>query len=150
MKCHLLLGDWLSGRVDMAPDISECTCGFWSLAVVARCVNLVVPTYPPIISLMCSTRLFFFKFLRLIPVLRHWVVCCGHRVGVLLVVGVGGGYRPPMLCVAQNHRLQGSPPLLSDLDILCEMEHEGPADLSTHAISLLFFCMPILQADPVE
>ena len=41
-----------------------------------------------------------------------------------------------MLCVAQNHRLQahrhcclqitGSPPLLSDLDILCEMEHEGP------------------------
>ena len=31
---------------------------------------------------MCSnfTRLFFFKFLRLIPVLRRWVVCCGHRV----------------------------------------------------------------------
>ena len=70
-----------------------------------RCVNLVVPTHPPIISLMSSTRLFFFKFLRLIPVLRYWVVCCGHRVGVLLVVGVGGG-KATHVCVAQNHRLQ--------------------------------------------
>ena len=73
---------------------------------LSTCVNLVVPTHPPIISLMCSTRLFFFfKFLRLIPVLRYWVVCCGHRVGVLLVVGEGVA-RPPMLRVAQNHRLQ--------------------------------------------
>ena len=37
MKCHLLLGDWLSGRADMAPDISECTCGFLSFAVVEMC-----------------------------------------------------------------------------------------------------------------
>ena len=49
------------------------------------------------------------------------LVCCSW-----LVKGVA---RPPMLCVAQNHRLHystGSPPLLSDLDFLCEMEHEGP------------------------
>ena len=69
------------------------------------------------------------------------MVCCGHCVGVLSVVGVGVA-GPCILCVAQNHRLQahrhcadyrltataqitGSPPLLSDLDILCEMEHEG-------------------------
>ena len=50
VKCNLLPGDWLSGRADMAPDISECTCG---------------------------------------------------------------------------SQITGSPPLLSDLDILCEMEHEG-------------------------
>ena len=59
------------------------------------------------------------------------MVCCGLRVGVLLVVGVGVAW-PPMLFVAQNHRLQahrqstGSPALQSDLDNLCEMEHEGP------------------------
>ena len=37
VKCHLLLGDWLSGRDDMAPDISECTCGFLSFVVVEMC-----------------------------------------------------------------------------------------------------------------
>ena len=37
VKCHLLPGDWLSGRADMAPAISECTCGFGSFAVVEIC-----------------------------------------------------------------------------------------------------------------
>ena len=54
------------------------------------------PTLQLSVWCMCSnfsvTRLFFFKFLRLTPVLgRYCLVCCGHRVGVLLVVGVGGG-----------------------------------------------------------
>ena len=29
------------------------------------------------------------------------------------------------MCCAES-QITGSPPLLSDLDILCEMEHEGP------------------------
>ena len=75
---------------------------------------------------MCSnfTRLFFFKFLRLIPVLRCWVVCCEHRVDLLLVVGVGGGQATHVVCCAES-QITGSLPLLSDLDIVCEMEHEG-------------------------
>ena len=83
-------------------------------------------THPPIISLMCSnffTRLFFCNFLRLIPVLRYCVVCCGHHIGVLLVVGVGGCKATHIVCCAES-QITGSPPLLSDLDILCEMEHE--------------------------
>ena len=36
-------------------------------------------------------KIAFLQFLHLTPVLRYWVVCCGHRVGVLLVVGVGVG-----------------------------------------------------------
>ena len=46
-------------------------------------------------------------------------------VGVLLVVGVGGGEATHVVCCAES-QITGSPPLLSDLDILCEMEHEGP------------------------
>ena len=52
------------------------------------------------------------------------MVCCGHRVGVLLVVGEGGGLATHVVCCAES-QITGSPPLLSDLDILCEMEHEG-------------------------
>ena len=37
VKCNRLLGDWLSGRAEKAPDKSECTCGFWSFAVVEMC-----------------------------------------------------------------------------------------------------------------
>ena len=77
----------------------------------------MLPTHPPIISLMCSTRLFFFKFLRLIPVLRYWVVCCGYSVGDLFVVGEGGGKATHVVCCAES-QITGSPPLLSDLDIL--------------------------------
>ena len=52
------------------------------------------------------------------------MVCCGHRVGVLLVVGVEGGLATHVVCCAES-QITGSPPLLSDLDILREMEHEG-------------------------
>ena len=34
LMCTLLLGDSSSGRADLAPDRSECTCGFGSFAVV--------------------------------------------------------------------------------------------------------------------
>ena len=48
------------------------------------------PTLP--LSVWCAPQdCLSSSFLRLIPVLRCWVVCCGHRVGVLLVVGEGGG-----------------------------------------------------------
>ena len=106
MKCYLLLGDWLPGRADMAPDISKCTCGFWSFAVVEMCESggPNPPSHYQFDVLQLYKIVFFFKFLRLIPVLRRWVVCCGHRVDVLLVVGVGVA-RPPVLCVAQNERL---------------------------------------------
>ena len=53
------------------------------------------------------------------------MVCCGHRVGVLLVVGEGDGWATHVVYCAKS-QITGSPPLLSDLDILCEMEHEGP------------------------
>ena len=103
---------------------------------------LVVPIHPPIISSMCSnffTRLFFFKFLRLIPVPWYWAVCCQHRVGVLLVVDVMGGWATHVVCCAES-QLKCSPPLLSDLDILCEIEHEGLAVLTRS-----WHCIPILQ-----
>ena len=124
MKCHLLLGDWLSDRADMAPDISECTYGFWSFTVVEMCES-GRPNPPSYYQFDVLHKIVFFKFLRLIPVLRYWVVCCGHRVGVLLVVGVGGGEATHVVCCADS-QITGSPPLLSNLDILCEMEREGP------------------------
>ena len=46
VKCHLLWGDWLSSRADMAPDISECTCGFWSFTVVEMCESAGGPNPP--------------------------------------------------------------------------------------------------------
>ena len=52
------------------------------------------------------------------------MVCCGHRVGVLLVVGEGGGLSKHVVCRAES-QITGSPPLLSDLDNSCEMEHDG-------------------------
>ena len=107
-------------------------------------MNLVVPTHPPIISLMCSTELFFFKFLRLIPVLRYSVVCCGHRVGVLLVVGVGRGKAAHVVCCAES-QITGSPPLLSDWDILCDMDHEGQsASLGKRTPPCPGFCLSSL------
>ena len=71
VKCHLLLGDWLSGRADMAPDISECTCGFWSFAVVEMCES-GGPNPPShyqfdVLHKIVCLQVFF---LRLIPVLR--------------------------------------------------------------------------------
>ena len=86
---------------------------------------------------MCSTfftRLFYFKFLCLIPVLRYQVVCCEHRVGVLLVVDVEGG-KASHVVRCEESQITGSLPLLSDLhdlDILCEMEQEGRVD--THGV----------------
>ena len=46
VKCHLLLGDWLSDRADMAPDISEYTCGFWSFTEVEMCESQGGPNPP--------------------------------------------------------------------------------------------------------
>ena len=72
---------------------------------------------------MCSnffTRLFFFKFLRLIRVPRYEVVCSVHCVGMLLVVGVEGGLATHVVCCPESH-ITGSPSWLSDLDILCEI-----------------------------
>ena len=60
------------------------------------------------------------------------MVCCGHRVGVLLVVGVGGRYATHVVCCAES-QITGSPPLVSDLDILCEMEHDGPVVFLTYS-----------------
>ena len=52
------------------------------------------------------------------------MVCCGHRVGVLLVFGLGGGLATHVVCCSES-QITGSPPPLFELDILCEMEHEG-------------------------
>ena len=49
---------------------------------------------------------------------------------MLLVVGEGGGEATHVVCCAES-QITGSPPLLSDLDILCEMEHEGPLFFSS-------------------
>ena len=43
---------------------------------------------------------------------------------MLLVVGVEGSKATHVVCCAES-QITGSPPLLSDLDILCEMEREG-------------------------
>ena len=51
------------------------------------------------------------------------MVCSGHRVDVLSVVGVGGGLATHVVCYTES-QITGSPPLLSDLDIFCEMEQE--------------------------
>ena len=63
-------------------------------------------------------KIVFFKVLRLIPVhvLRYGVVCCGHRVGVLWVVGVGAGQATHVVCCAES-QITGCPKLLSDLYI---------------------------------
>ena len=53
------------------------------------------------------------------------MVCCGHRVGVLLVVGVGGGWAIHVVCCTES-QITGSPPLLSDIDTVCETENDGP------------------------
>ena len=42
---------------------------------------------------------------------------------MLLVVGVEGGKATRVVCCAES-QITGLLPLLSDLDILCEMEHE--------------------------
>ena len=105
MKCHLLLGDWLSGRADMAPDISECTCGFWSFAVVEMCES-GGPNPPSHFQFEVLHKIVYLQVFRVwfLYLDAEWfavdivLVCCWW-----LVKGVA---RPPMLCVAQNHRLQ--------------------------------------------
>ena len=47
--------------------------------------------------------------------------CCG---------GWCRGWLGHPCCVLRRIAITGSPPLLSDLDILCEMEHEGPLSLA--------------------
>ena len=107
VKCHLLLGDWLSGRADMAPDASECRCGFWSFVGGEMCES-GGPNPPSHYQFDVLHTIVFLQVLRLIPVLRYWVVCCGHRVGVI----VGGWWRGWQLAThAQNPQITGSPPL---------------------------------------
>ena len=73
------------------------------------------PTLPlsvwcaPISILDCFSSSFCAWFLYF----RYWVVCCGHRVGVLLVVGVEGGQATHVVCCAES-QITDSPPLLSD------------------------------------
>ena len=44
---------------------------------------------------------------------------------MLLVVSMEGGLAPHVVCCAES-QITGSPPLLYDLDMVLEMEHEGP------------------------
>ena len=44
-----------------------------------------------VLQFLYISWLIFFTFSRLIPLCRYLVVCCGHRVGMLSVVGVEGG-----------------------------------------------------------
>ena len=68
-------------------------------------------------------------------------------VGMLLVVGVEGGLAIHVVCCAES-QITGSPPLVSDLDILCEMEHEGLTFSKLHwGTSSLIPGSPVSETD---
>ena len=92
-------------------------CGSWDVWIWWSQPTLPLSVWCASISVLllaCFSSRFHAWFLYLDS---GWFAACGHRVGRLLVVSVEGGLATHFVCCAES-LITGSPPLLSDLDIL--------------------------------